>query len=166
MSAPARLADLVGGVDLFFDEWSAYLDLETGRVLTLSPEIFALVEADADKLDEAASRVGFSLDDFQAEEVALARLVIEENEGPRYVRLPDKFEFHEYRHMQDFIREQPEGRRQEDLWQAIRGKGAYRRFKDAAGRLVVLDRWYAYRDEALKALLLDWAQANDVEVEG
>ena len=164
MGAAAKLTDLIDGVDLFSDDWSAYFDRETGRVLTLSPQVVELVEADADEVNEVEDRVGVGLDDVEPDLVALARQVIEATAGPRYVALPGKFEFHEYRHMQDFIREQPEGRGQDDLGRSIQGKGAYRRFKDTAARLGLLDRWYAYRDEALKALVLDWAQANDVEV--
>lgn len=165
MGAAAKLTDLIDGVDLFSDDWSAYFDRETGRVLTLSPQVVELVEANADEIEEAASRAGLGLDDVDPEEAALARLVIDDDVGPRYVGLPDKFEFHEYRHMQDFIREQSDGRSQDDLWRSIQGKGAYRRFKDTAARLGLLDRWYAYRDEALKTLVLDWAGANDIEVE-
>ena len=51
------------------------------------------------------------------------------------------------------------------MWRAIKGKGAFRYFKDTARRLGLLDQWYQYRDAAVKEYVLAWAEANEVTVE-
>jgi hypothetical protein len=53
----------------------------------------------------------------------------------------------------------------EELWRAIKGKGAFRYFKDTGHRLGLLDQWYHYRDEAVKEHVIAWAEANQVTVE-
>ena len=53
----------------------------------------------------------------------------------------------------------------EELWRAIKGKGAFRFFKDTANRLGLLDQWYRYRDAAVKEYVMGWAEANQVTVE-
>src|SRR5262245_42861563 len=50
------------------------------------------------------------------------------------------------------------------LWRAIKGKGAFRYFKDTAHRLGLLEQWYGYRDEAMKECIVAWAEANNVPI--
>jgi hypothetical protein len=52
----------------------------------------------------------------------------------------------------------------EELWRAIKGKGAFRCFKDTASRLGLLQQWYQYRDDALKQYVLDWAAGQNIPV--
>ncbi len=78
---------------------------------------------------------------------------------------PDKFDFHEYRQMERFIGTVESTPAAEELWRAIKGKGAFRFFKDTANRLGLLDQWYRYRDAAVKEYVLAWAEANQVTVE-
>ena len=53
----------------------------------------------------------------------------------------------------------------EQLWRAIKGKGAFRYFKDTASRLGVLERWFQYREEAMREFVVSWAEANNVPCE-
>lgn len=50
----------------------------------------------------------------------------------------------------------------EQLWRAIKGKGAFRYFKDTASRLGLLQQWYRYRDSAMKEFVIEWAEAHKV----
>ena len=65
--------------------------------------------------------------DMTAEDKALAAEM--ENTPERFLRFPTKCEIHQYRIMEDFIDQFPPGKAQEELAYAIRGKGAFRRFK-------------------------------------
>lgn len=165
MSSPARIAELVDSLDSTPDEWSAYLDRETGRVITLSPGIIEVLEFGEDDEDSLSIDAKWEFENATPAQLAAARAVVDGTESDRYLPLPDKFDFHEYRHIQDFIRTLPQDRIQDDLWDAIRGKGAFRRFKDKAERLGVINAWYAYRDEAMRRHMIDWAEMNGVETE-
>jgi hypothetical protein len=46
------------------------------------------------------------------------------------------------------------------LQESLRGRGAFRRFKDLAGEIGLLDGWYAYRDERYEALARAWCEEN------
>ena len=50
----------------------------------------------------------------------------------------------------------------EQLWGAVKGKGAFRYFKDTASRLGLLEERSRYRDEAMKEFILAWAEARNV----
>jgi hypothetical protein len=67
--------------------------------------------------------------------------------------------------MERFIGSVENSQAAEELWRAIKGKGAFRYFKDTAHRLGLLDQWYRYRDEAAKEHVIAWAEANQVTVE-
>ena len=67
--------------------------------------------------------------DMTAEDEALVAEM--ENTPERFLRFPTKYEIHQYRIMEDFIDRLPPGKAQEELAYAIRGKGAFRRFKQS-----------------------------------
>ena len=50
------------------------------------------------------------------------------------------------------------------LWRAIRGRGAFRRFKDLIARHPdVEEQWYACKDARAKERVLHWLDAHDME---
>jgi hypothetical protein len=46
---------------------------------------------------------------------------------------------------------------------ALRGAGAFRRFKDTMHALGVASAWYAYRDSAYAEVARAWCESNDIE---
>lgn len=157
MSSPAvKLADLTDALDLMPDESAAWLDRATGRVWIIQDHVMAAAESDDP--DEAAA-----LADWEEDEYAAARALCAEPE--RGIALPTKFDFHEYRHMERFVASLTDAATADQLWRAIKSKGAFRQFKDTAHRLGVIDAWYAYRDDAARAFMREWAAAHDVPVD-
>jgi hypothetical protein len=116
----------------------------------------AVEEGDEERLD--------SLADWEKEEVEVARTIVADS-GERFVVAPDKFDFHEYRQMERFIGTVDDAAAAEQLWRAIKGKGAFRYFKDTANRFGLLERWYRYRDDAMKEFVVEWAKAKNVPLE-
>ena len=101
--------------------------------------------------------------DWQKPEVEIARSIVDDC-GERFVAGPNKFDFHEYRQMERFIGTLEDNEAAEQLWRAIKGKGAFRYFKDTASRLDLLDQWFQYRDEAMKEFVRGWAEAHQIPV--
>ena len=64
-----------------------------------------------------------------------------------YIALPKKFDINEYNIMRNFIDELHEGRGKYILKNAIRGRDAFRRFKDNIIYLGLEQKWYKYRDD-------------------
>ena len=67
--------------------------------------------------------------------------------------------------MERFIGTVEDAEAVEQLWRAIKGKGAFRYFKDTASRLGLLEDWYRYRADAMKEFVMDWAEANNIRCE-
>jgi hypothetical protein len=154
---PTKLSELIEALEFDSDEHATRVDLQNGGVVRLPHSLLAAVEeGDEDATD--------SLADWEKEEVEVARAIVEDS-GERFVAAPDKFDFHEYRQMERFIGTVENAEAAEQMWRAIKGKGAFRYFKDTASRLGVLDQWYRYRDEAVKEYVIGWAEANNVPYE-
>jgi hypothetical protein len=101
------------------------------------------------------------LPDWQKPKLEIARAIVDDS-GERFVAAPDKFEFQEYRQMERFIGKVDDAGAAEQLWRAIKGKGAFRYFKDTASRLGLLTQWYQYRDEAVKEFVVAWTEARQI----
>ncbi len=153
---PVKLSELIDALEFDFDEHGSWVDLEKGRVVSLSHSLLSAVE-------EGDEDVG-SLSGWEDEEVEIAKAMVADAEGVRFVDAPGKFDFHEYRHMERFIGTVENSAAAEQLWQAIKGKRAFRHFKDTAGRLGLLEQWYQYRDSAVKEFVRDWAEAHQIPI--
>ena len=157
MNPPARLSDLIDALEFDSPMHIMCFDRQTGRVVSVDRDVMSGVEeGDEEQLQ--------GLPDWQNEEVEIARAVCDDN-GERFISAPDKFDFHEYRHMERFIETVENEKAAEELWRAIRGRGAFRYFKDTAERLGLLERWFRYRDGAMKEFVIAWAEANNVPFE-
>ena len=149
---PVKLSELIDDLEFDSDEYGSWVDLENGRVVRVSHSLIrAIEEGDAERLAE------------HDEEVEIAKAVVADS-GERFVEAPGKFEFHEYRQMERFIGTVEDSAAAEELWRAIKGKGAFRYFKDTARRLGLLEQWYQYRDSAMKEFVRDWAEAHQIPI--
>jgi Uncharacterised protein family (UPF0158) len=156
MRPSVKLNDLTDALDMSSSESSAWLDRHTGRVWIIQSHLF-------DAADSGNPTAGDSLADWEKPEFDAARTFLADiNRG---IKLPTAFDFHEYRHMERFIGTLTHTRDVDTLWQAIKSRGAFRRFKDTAHRLGVLDAWYTYRNAALRRFMLDWAHTHQIPVD-
>jgi hypothetical protein len=162
MSAVVNLQEL-----LFHFEapegWRAFWDRETGRVSSFDSETLEeaeeFLEEEAEgEADEAAGETVSRVPDWQGEIIVQAREVLRDSTGKRFLEIPGSFEFHEYRHMQRFVGTVEADDAAEALERALRGRGAFRRFKERADDFGVLEDWYAYRDSALREFFRHWAE--------
>lgn len=156
MRPAVKIDDLTDALDMVSPESAAWLDRETGRVLIIEDRIMADADSD-DPIDPA------HLPDWEAAELIAARDLL--RDPGRGIELPTAFDFHEYSHMERFIGTLANPDDSGQLMRAIKGRGAFRHFKDTAHRLGVIDAWYAYRDDAARTFMLDWARAHDIPVD-
>lgn len=132
--------DLVcNAIETADDEWKQYLDIEAMEVVSLPEYPFA--------------------GEYDKEDQELVDL-IEEGWCTRFFRLPSRFDIHEYNIMEQFIWELPAGRMQDTLENAIRGRGAFRRFKDAINRFGVEQQWYDFQEAQYRQLAVEWCEAH------
>jgi hypothetical protein len=144
------LQDVVAQMDLLNDESTAYLNRRTGELVTVTDEEQRLVEGEEDP---------DNLPDWQSENLPKVREVLGSDE---FLALPDKFEIHEYRIMERFTLEREDTGLRDELLQAIRGRGAFRRFKEVIHERGVAGDWYTYREQALEDIATEWLEANGI----
>jgi hypothetical protein len=152
-----KLENVVDAFDGAPDAWETYLNRTTGECVTISDDdegILAAMEEEGDQFDDS------SIADWQKESAAKALEVKKHPDD--WIKLPRKFEFHEYRIIEQFCDQQPDGHLREILQNAIHGKGAFRRFKDTIHRLDIQDAWYAHRRNAIETFMADWLTSNGI----
>ncbi len=80
-------------------------------------------------------------------------------EGEEWLRLPDDRDRGDWRNMRDFAYAIG-GAEGDELLDAIHGSGAFRNFRRAVERMGALQSWYAYKDERISELAIEWLEDN------
>lgn len=109
MAARVKIDDLTDALESASDELSVWLDRETGRTVAIEDHVMQLVEEEGDVS---------GLADWEQTLVPAARAIAAGD--ARYLALPTKFDFHEYRHMERFIGIVARERDAEELSRACR----------------------------------------------
>jgi hypothetical protein len=115
---PVKLSELMEPLEFDSAEHILRVDLQNGCVVTVDRSVLSAVE----ESDEEALR---DLPGWQKGEVEIARAIVDDP-GGRFVDAPDKFDFHEYRHMERFIGRVEDANAADQLWRAnTRNRGSY-----------------------------------------
>ncbi|MDH3662872.1 MAG: UPF0158 family protein [Alphaproteobacteria bacterium] len=149
MALPVRLRDVVDAMDAPVDGWMAYINRRTGEIVSFSEDDVAFHDDDD----------GDILPDWQAEMVIKAKEVEASDD---FVQLPDKFDIHEYAIMERFCYGVDDDRLRQDLLDAIKGSGAFRRFKGMIRRRGLEQAWWTYRDAAIETIATDFLEMEGI----
>jgi hypothetical protein len=150
MSVRVSLSDIIQGMEFQSDEMKSYLNIQTGKVVTVDDEaLYAAEDGDPE---------GF----HDPDELKVARDILD---GKEYLPLPDRFDIDEYRMMERYAQSVADDAKADELFVALRGRGAFRYFKDTVRRLGIADDWYAFRDRAFEQLAVEWCDENGVAFE-
>jgi uncharacterized protein UPF0158 len=154
VKAIVQLRAVMEGIDLP-DEMEAFLDPKTGEIEVVGEDDRWALE-DGDGVDEG----GLELPEWQRESIAKLRELLDSG---RALALPAKFDFHEWEVMRQFAGAVEDDEERMDLLNAIHGPGAFRNFKAGIARLGVREKWFEYRDAALRELAREWLEENGIE---
>jgi hypothetical protein len=160
-------------------EMSAFLDLEAGEVLYIGADT-------ARELEQVYEALPASLANASDEKQRAAILAVIEEEGidvsdedsileadaidrglgTRYVALPEADSRVGYRDMEAFIVTVADPRLQSRLDRSIRGRGAFRRFKDELRDAEADEeqRWYAFKQARLEEHAREWLADEGIEL--
>ena len=126
-----ELAELCSAMEDSSEEHNYYLDLDTGKLLLISDYMD----------DEESKKLKDKIDD----------------NFDRYELLPKVESYEGYEDMEDFISTVSDEHLAELLHVAVKGKGAFRRFKDVLEWYPEeRERWFQFRDDKLKQRALEW----------
>jgi len=135
-----KLQQVIQAIEEANEVFTSFWDTKTGKTVYLAePLMTEMTEAD----EALASEI--------------------ENTPERFLRFPTKYEIHQYRIMEDFIDQLSPGKAQEELAYAIRGKGAFRRFKQSVRFHGLEQRWYDYLAKAYRELAIRWCVEEGLE---
>jgi len=151
MSAPVKLNEVVDALESVREEHAYYLDRRTGEIVLLTSEDLQAAEDD-DLISEYP--------DWQRESILKAREVLKDSEA--FLQLPDQFDIHEYKMMEDFCLTFEDRQIGQDLLRLIKGSGAFGRFKNAIHELGIEKVWYVFKRSALEEIAIEWLEENEI----
>src|SRR5262245_47548488 len=150
MSVQVKLKDIVEGLEFLTDEGTSYLNTTTGEVVCVTTEELRAAEEE------------HPLEDFPAWQHDAIRMAGEIIETDHYLPLTDRVEIYEYQIMERFCLSVDDEDMLDDLCNAIRGRGAFRRFKDRMQLYGMAEEWYRYRDAALREIAIAWCEEHGI----
>jgi len=150
-----------------------YLDLETGEVVLVMSEFASELERIYGEIYDEDGERAVSLEayleeawagpDWQKEMILLADRV-EQEYRTRYIPVDKDDPRADYRDMERFIQTVEDEELRQRLWRAIRGRGAFRYFKDVLyEHPEVQERWFEFRNERRRQRAENWLRARDIE---
>jgi hypothetical protein len=145
-----HVKDVVQEMDVLGDEHRVFLNICTGEFVLLTDSELMAAEDD-DPLE--------NIPVWQYEMVQKAKAVLFTDD---YRELPSKFEIHEYAIMEKFCYTVEDDELHERLLNGIRGRGAFRYFKDVINQYGIEEDWYDYREQAFKEIAINWLESNGV----
>lgn len=154
MSSRVKISDIINIIGSQSYNTSYYLDREKGEPFLVSKEQLRVAEGDVELEDYP---------EWEGEQIKLAREILTDKKGERYILIPVMFVSHEYSAMENFCFSIDDDEILRALLQAIKGAGAFNRFNSCIHRYGVADDWYTYRYNSMKRIVIDWCEVNDIE---
>ena len=138
------------------DTYRSFVDKRDGQIYSFEARHLAIA--------------GFYLDgdDYEVypaeqSEIDKAREFTDRYDREFVIDFPDEYEMRDYDIMEEYAESQPDARIANQLLYAIRGKGAFRKFREAVTRFGFLDDWYAFKDSAMIERARRWCIRNGID---
>jgi hypothetical protein len=171
MPLPVKLNDVIEALEEAGAEHTHYLDKRTGEIVMITNEEMDTAENDALLSDAAEENEPLSdaaeedepfseYPEWQRESILKACEILNSYES--FVALPDQFDIHEYKIMEDFCLAFEDRRAGEDLLRLIKGSGAFRRFKDAIHSKGLEEAWYQFRRMEFERIAIEWLEEQGI----
>jgi hypothetical protein len=156
--AQVKLSAILDVLDEINEMTEAFLDRRTGQIIVLSEEELLAAQAE-DEPDYCP--------EWQQKAIREARIILqaEVDQPDRYIAMKDHFDIDEWEMMHLFAESLPDHRQASSLLSSIRGRGAFRRFKDHIYQMQLADAWYRFREEQYRLEALQYAAALGLDVD-
>jgi len=156
MRPQVKLTDIIDSISLQTYNTAYYLDKESGRLVPVSKEQL-LVATENRTLEDYP--------EWQRNQIKLVRDILADEKKEKYIAVPGKFVHHEYSTMVNFCLSFENEEMSKALCRAIIGAGAFNRFQKSIDHFGVAEEWHRYRYHAMKKVVIDWCETNDIEYE-
>jgi hypothetical protein len=150
-----KLDDVIEALDLCSLERRYYYNKITNEVISIGEEEMSLAEEyDDDTLDDYP--------EWQKNEIEAAIDILENWDN--YLGLPTSNDINEYDIMIEFCDSLENNKIRASLYEALEGKGAFRRFKDSIIRFNIEEKWYNFKDDVIKKIAVEWCEENNINI--
>lgn len=150
MAITVKLKDIIDEMEIQSDFHSSYLNKKTGEIVIVTDDHFRAAEDENDLSDYP---------EWEQDAIKIAREVLGSAD---YISLPSQFDIHEYGIMEEFCLSLDDEELRDKMYYSIKGKGAFRRFKDNVYRYDIEKDWFEYRREAFRQIAVDWCEENKI----
>lgn len=150
MAATVSLHGVVEELESLTEGSAAFLNRETGEIYSIRGEEADMVE------DGVASG---DVPEWLEDELPKIREVLE---SEVWLSLPTRFDIHEWSIMDGFALSIEDPGLRDELLTAIRGRGAFRCFKDIVHRHGIHEDWYRHKTVSIGRIAADWLDENEV----
>jgi hypothetical protein len=140
---PLRIqgADLLDAVGDNYQGTVHYLDLESGEVVAVNPDLWMSTDPEHQEMESMA-------------------------DDPRFRAIDPVDSGEAWRWMDAFVYQLPDGRARAELERAIQGSRPFRRFKDALSQYPELrQEWFRSQEERLLEYARAWLEGEEIEAE-
>ena len=134
-----KLKQVIDAIETANEVFTYFYDIQTGETIYLQDEL--ITGEHNEELEE----------------------LIENSPRGRFLRFPTKYDIHEYSIMESFVESLPPGAARQELAHAIRGKGAFRRFKNGVYYHRIEQQWFDYQAEAYREIAIRWYRDEGIE---
>ena len=170
-SLKVDVSELVLAFDNPSEEYSYFLDLESGAVLLLTGDASSALQdviekfpGDVTDANLAEVLAASDMEDWMREQARIAFRVDYSGEDS-IISVPKDEPSDGYRDMELFVEQVTDAGVYDRLSRALEGNSPLRRFKDALDSYPALeDRWYEFREERLTARVLEWLAGEEIEL--
>lgn len=134
-----KLKQVIDAIETANEVFTYFYDTETGETVYLQDE---LITGERDE---------------ELEEL------IENAPRGRFLRFPTKYDIHEYSIVESFVESLSPGSARQELAGAIRGRGAFRRFKNGIRYHRIEQQWYDFQAQAYREIAIRWCRDEGIE---
>ena len=134
----AKLDDVIEALELRSDEGHYFYAVDTEEVVYVTIDDLRMAE-DGEITDD--------LPEWQKDMVETAADIIENWDN--HIKLPTQFDINEYNIMSEFCYSLESKTIRNQLLNAIKGSGAFRRFKTSIQHIGIEKQWYSFKDKYL-----------------
>ena len=148
-----KLEDVIEQIEFANESNKTYLNKSTGEIHLIPEEVDMYIRNEV--FDEN------DLPDWEKEIIPIAKDILENPEN--YIPFPDQFDINGYEIMERFVLSLTDDKMREEIYYAIKGKGAFKRFRDKILQHDIESDWYKFREDSLKEIAIDWCERNNIE---
>lgn len=153
-----NLQKIVDELQMRFIDNTPYYNKITDKILNVNDDDFRIVED-----DDFENNLN-NYPEWQREHLKEVYILMYED-VENYISLPNNFDIKDSDIMEEFIENVSNENKRRQLEKCMWQKGMYRKFKDKLLQIGLEEQYYAFYDERLKEIAIEWCKDNNLEYE-